>query len=153
MSRDWRHPLLWGHYADKHKGICLGFDVTDDDTFHPLEYWSERWTLAELGLRSLKDMDESALKKVLFSKFDAWKYEEEYRCFARLESADQATGLYFIDLSPRLKLAQIILGARSELTRTAVEKVVGNSSNSVAIIKARAGFHRFEVVRDKSWKG
>ena len=27
FSRSWTHPMLWSHYADKHRGICLGFDV------------------------------------------------------------------------------------------------------------------------------
>src|SRR6185369_16167015 len=31
FSRSWSHPLLWSHYADKHRGICLGFDIPDDD--------------------------------------------------------------------------------------------------------------------------
>jgi hypothetical protein len=28
LSRDWKHPLMWGHYADSHAGICLGFEFT-----------------------------------------------------------------------------------------------------------------------------
>lgn len=31
MSNNWTHPLMWGHYADRHKGICLGFDVSEAD--------------------------------------------------------------------------------------------------------------------------
>ena len=30
FSGSWESPLLWGHYADKHKGIALGFDVVDE---------------------------------------------------------------------------------------------------------------------------
>ena len=26
----WHNPLLWSHYADRHRGICLGFDVRDN---------------------------------------------------------------------------------------------------------------------------
>ena len=29
FSRTWSNPLLWGHYAEKHTGIALGFDVPD----------------------------------------------------------------------------------------------------------------------------
>src|SRR5687767_14278862 len=29
FSRSWGNPVLWSHYADKHRGICLGFDVSD----------------------------------------------------------------------------------------------------------------------------
>ena len=27
FTRNWRSPLLWSHYAEKHKGVCLGFNV------------------------------------------------------------------------------------------------------------------------------
>ncbi len=29
LSKSWSNPLLWGHYADKHSGVALGFDVLD----------------------------------------------------------------------------------------------------------------------------
>ena len=29
FSRSWHNPVLWSHYSDKHRGICLGFDVAD----------------------------------------------------------------------------------------------------------------------------
>lgn len=27
LSETWRSPLVWAHYADDHKGVCLGIDV------------------------------------------------------------------------------------------------------------------------------
>ena len=27
FTEDWKNPLMWGHYAEKHAGIALGFDV------------------------------------------------------------------------------------------------------------------------------
>src|SRR5690242_16738151 len=30
FSGVWNEPLMWAHYANKHKGVCLGFDVRDD---------------------------------------------------------------------------------------------------------------------------
>ena len=29
FSKVWNHPIMWSHYGDKHKGICLGFDIDD----------------------------------------------------------------------------------------------------------------------------
>ena len=29
FSRKWSNPVLWSHYADKHRGLCLGFDIPD----------------------------------------------------------------------------------------------------------------------------
>ena len=30
LSKTWENPLLWGHYAEKHTGIALGFEVADE---------------------------------------------------------------------------------------------------------------------------
>jgi hypothetical protein len=32
FSRSWNNILMWSHYGDRHKGICLGFDVPDEFT-------------------------------------------------------------------------------------------------------------------------
>jgi hypothetical protein len=29
FSADWRNPLLWAHYSDKQKGLCLGFEFPE----------------------------------------------------------------------------------------------------------------------------
>jgi hypothetical protein len=29
FSRSWDNPVLWSHYGDKHRGIALGFEVSD----------------------------------------------------------------------------------------------------------------------------
>ena len=29
FSRNWDNLLLWSHYGDSHKGICMGFDIPD----------------------------------------------------------------------------------------------------------------------------
>ena len=30
FSKYWYNPVQWTHYADRHKGLCLGFDVPDE---------------------------------------------------------------------------------------------------------------------------
>jgi hypothetical protein len=27
FSESWRNPVQWSHYAQSHKGVCLGFDI------------------------------------------------------------------------------------------------------------------------------
>ena len=29
FSRGWHNPLLWSHYAEKHHGVCFGFELPD----------------------------------------------------------------------------------------------------------------------------
>lgn len=30
FSANWKNPVQWAHYADKHTGLCLGFDIPDE---------------------------------------------------------------------------------------------------------------------------
>lgn len=152
MSQDWQHPLLWSHYADKHRGLCLGFDVSLDINFKPVEYTYERPTLRKIGKTSLSDVNEDDLVRFILIKFDAWKYESEWRCFCPLVQKDPVSDLYFFPLSAEVKLAQVIVGEKSLVTREKLASVLGESAGSVTSFKARAGFNRFEVVENKSQK-
>ncbi len=29
FSESWNNPVQWSHYADRHQGLCLGFDIPD----------------------------------------------------------------------------------------------------------------------------
>jgi len=29
FSSNWKDPVIWAHYSDKHKGLCLGFEVPE----------------------------------------------------------------------------------------------------------------------------
>ena len=43
FSRNWTNPVQWSHYADRHKGICLGFDIEGDKNLSiDMKYFSER---------------------------------------------------------------------------------------------------------------
>lgn len=154
MSRSWKHPLLWGHYADKHRGLCLGFDVSNG-LCKKVKYRPNRPTLKEFGYGCLDELDEPAMLDLLYTKFDAWAYESEYRIFCGLEERDQVHGHYFLPFSEGLKLARVSVGARSSVTRQQLADKLGKRFKSVSAFKVRAGFTEFEVVRnklEKAWR-
>jgi hypothetical protein len=37
FSKSWKCPLLWSHYANRHKGIALEFEVANQAA-HPVKY-------------------------------------------------------------------------------------------------------------------
>ena len=41
FSKSWRNPVQWSHYADKHRGICMGFEVPDAKV-SPVKYIAKR---------------------------------------------------------------------------------------------------------------
>src|SRR5262249_37228952 len=41
FSEDWVEPLLWSHYAARHRGICLGFNIPRN-LLEAVQYQDER---------------------------------------------------------------------------------------------------------------
>ena len=150
FSKHWSNPLLWGHYAEKHSGIALGFDVPDSDLYCPVKYRPTR--LPTPGGRELVREDVGDL---LLTKFNAWKYESEYRCFCRLDESIHEIGLYFEPFSPTLKLAEVIIGEQSKITRANLAAALGDLEPQITSFKAMSAFGTFSVVRNRDatlWK-
>jgi Protein of unknown function (DUF2971) len=78
-------PLMWGHYADHHRGVCLEFDVRTRDfcSATQVNYSADypRYSLDD-------DTDLSPF----YSKSADWAYEEEYRLVAQEESEALGSG-------------------------------------------------------------
>jgi hypothetical protein len=76
--------LMWSHYADKHKGICLEFD--SDITSHGFtDLTEEDITEGEVGyteyerINYLSSNRIFAVYKMLLCKSNTWSYEKEFR--------------------------------------------------------------------------
>ena len=139
FSATWKDPVLWAHYADKHKGLCLAFDVPHE-TCKAVNYEKRRLKLPTSP--SLPDAE-----ALIFTKYVNWKYEQELRIWATLDTCDD--GLYFAEFGPSLKLEKVIAGARCSLSERQIEAAIGPLSENVTIMKARAGFKEFEIVKDQ----
>lgn len=140
FSRSWHNPVLWGHYADKHRGMCLGFDIPTD-LLRQICYVKSRLTWPKI-------VDENFVQKLLFTKFLHWSYEDEYRVFLSLDT--HIDGLYYADFSEKLVLRQVIVGAEADIARTEVMSALGNLSTNTEVFKARAAFKSFRTVRNKN---
>ena len=139
FSADWRDPVIWAHYSDKHRGLCLGFEIPDDKC-KKIDYIPNRLPFPI----SLKQEDGKAL---LFNKYLNWKYEQEIRMWAALNV--QENGFYFAPFGEELKLAKVIAGARCHLPESEIIRALDSMAEDVILIKARAGFREFEIVKDK----
>lgn len=138
FSLNWSNPVLWGHYADKHRGLCLGFDLPDD--------LPEGITYVPNRMPQPKRVDETFTRKLLFTKFDHWRYEEEYRLYVSLGIDED--GFFFSEFGGNLILRQVIVGSESDLTRHELESAIGDQSANVSIIKARSDYRKFSMVRN-----
>lgn len=149
FSTKWANPVMWSHYADKHRGLCLGFDVADK-AVGPVSYSGRRLAVELEQLKTPRQLPEAYVTKLLFTKYTHWKYENEYRAFIALDDKDEETGLYFVEFSDQLELKQVIVGAESSISRQQLSEVLGEDLQHVEKIKARLAFKSFSVVRQRN---
>lgn len=73
--------LLWGHYADGHKGFCLEFETSKSDLFSKARQVRYQDALPRLNAELfLKDSLEPVMS-LLLTKAKCWEYEREWRIF------------------------------------------------------------------------
>ena len=144
FSMSWHNPVLWAHYSDKHRGICIGFKMPPEvEICKDVKYISKRFPFP----KSLSIEDTEVGDRLLFTKYKSWEYEREVRIFLGL--TDKEDGLYFREFDEILCPVVVIAGARCIILKEEIASALGSLRNRVRIIKARAGFRRFEIVTDK----
>ena len=148
FSRSWHNPVLWSHYSDKHRGICLGFDVADS-FLKKIRYTGKRIKVDIVSVLNSRDVGESIVDRLLFTKYTDWRYEKESRAAVQLRHRDSSTGLYFYDFDNRVKLAEVIAGARSTLSEAAIRAWLAEDDRDVALTQSRLAFRSFRVVENK----
>ena len=155
FSRSWSHPMIWSHYADKHRGICLGFDVPEDKAI-PISYKAKRLEFDFERQLSKDTRDEKLGLKLMTTKFDGWKYEDEVRLLLSMENETTAeSGLHFFNFGQELNLREVIVGARSTLAKQIVREALSPEDRNARLIKARLAFNTFTVTEQgnpKLWK-
>jgi hypothetical protein len=143
FSEDKTDVLQWAHYADRHKGICLGFDVFgSQEKFGRVRYVEERFPFPE-------PPDQACMWKLLSTKSAAWKYEKEWRVFLRLEEGiwNESAGrvLYFADFGSELVLREVILGAANKNTFSEVHELTQGYPEIVQVVRMGLSCGKFEL--------
>ncbi len=140
FSDGWSNPLLWSHYADRHRGIGLGFSV---DSLRRVNYMTKRMPLDTWN----PNID---IQDILWTKFQHWEYEAEHRRFVLLQEcrpeARAERTLYFCPFGPGLQLRRVVLGAQCVVDIESLEHALGEMQASVELVKARVAFQNFRVV-------
>lgn len=148
FSRTWHNPVMWSHYGDKHNGICLGFDLLKKWTY-PVTYEVSR--LKDEVAEGISDND-SFSHKLLTTKFEQWRYEEEIRKLIELKNATYENGMYFLPFCNALQLREVIVGARCRLEPKEIAQLIPDENLEVKIRKARPAFNSFKIVQNRSVK-
>jgi len=131
-------PLLWSHYANEHKGLCLTYEIPGEFFFDPsnniigvspVEYNANpltKWFINNAPQKAVRDLDEFAielLKKVLAIKGKVWGYEIEIRIIREKEGGFPI---------PKDFLKQVCFGMNtSESDINLVKQIIDNAGYSV----------------------
>ncbi|MBA4316767.1 MAG: hypothetical protein C0412_00045 [Flavobacterium sp.] len=143
-SKSWQNPVQWSHYADRHKGMCLGFSIPQNKL---VDVQYEREKLFASNYINEDKIDMELVIKIIKTKYYHWQYENEVRQFVPLGQPKE-NGLFYVDFSSELVLNKIIIGANSKLTKTMINNIQGVDEN-IKVIKARPSFKKFEIVQQK----
>ena len=134
--------LMWGHYADHHRGVCLEFDVrtTDFNSATEVDYNATYPNYL---------LDDDADLSPFYTKSSDWAYEEEYRLVAQ-EAEDALCHVTLMtkddgqfQFSENSLLAVIIGSSATDATKREVEDLVRGSR--ILIRKATRVPHRYEL--------
>jgi len=135
-------PLMWAHYADSCKGMCIGVTLDVDELarsdFIPLwvKYADELPVLGASAFFERQPANVMDMLKVFYAtKYSAWKYEAEFRLVSK-------RGDLALDLPGRI--TEVILGEKVSDT---------DARNALAAIQERTGTKFLKMMREPgTWK-
>lgn len=145
FSTSYLHPLLWSHYGDSHKGLCIGYtlDRKPRPELHKVVYGGSRLIKTSTVVKAILDDDEKAKqlldRDVLLRKADCWKYEDEWRLI----------GNHGIQESP-LKLESVTFGLRcSDVVKHAIVKSLTGRRDEIKFYEVYSVHGRFSMKRNR----
>lgn len=142
MSATRRHPLMWAHYADSHRGICWRFRHIAQWPFgeaNRVDYLDRKPIV-----NVLHDSADEQIQKVLIVKGAVWRYEAEWRVFnVPVEGSIEGSGVYQF---PSPLLEGVILGAKiDQKDKELIERWNEERSRPINIYPASISETEFEI--------
>lgn len=117
LGPDVGNLLMWSHYADSHKGICLEFDLRNDVMCGALrcEY------LDSFPFIKLHEPDDEQNLRILLAKSSHWSNEKEYRLISQERTHAVNTGTLLTEggflALPEGALVSVIVGCQGDYDR------------------------------------
>lgn len=114
FSKKEKDLLMWSHYSDKHKGICLQFDIEKDPELFVSAY-NVDYVPSISPINIFKgELTNENIKQIIIQKYEEWIYEQEVRVIKfsdemNLSNADKGKAIKFNPQS----LSKIIFGCKA----------------------------------------
>jgi hypothetical protein len=137
-------PLMWGHYADHHRGVCLEFNAKTD-------FGSAIQVNYSAGYPQFS-LDDGGDLSPFHSKSADWCYEEEYRLIAQEHGHELGTGTLMthddglFDLRQGVLVSVIVGACACEATLRDITDMA--KASGILVRKATRVHHRYELTID-----
>lgn len=105
LAERWDCPLMWSHYADEHRGLCIEYDMAENACSHikPVDYRRPRsikiGELIRWKFHKSTEAEQNILDTYFFAKAPQWRYEREWRDIHPSNGVNPApfriSGVYF----------------------------------------------------------
>ena len=157
FSKTNNNILMWSHYADSHKGVCIEFEEDRKDIFKDVsysetrEYFDINFVVSKLlafdFLNKKYDLNDNALfgkiMKPFYVKSKDWEYEQEIRCVLSNNECPKNIDdkKYGIDM----KIKRIYLGIRVENNDELKELIEIAKEKNIEIVYMKEDKNRFAV--------
>jgi hypothetical protein len=151
--------LMWGHYAEGHRGFAYGFDPRHPffhsgvgfegaRLFRKVVYSRRRPRVALSEARVPEDLfSERLAHEFFFTKSDDWAYESEWRLVLPLDRNDAVDDDQHVGL-PEGLLTTVIVGSRaSEEDRERVAELIASDEffRDVEVLQASPSDEEFRI--------
>ncbi len=148
FSKSAEDPVMWAHYADKHQGIVLGFDIPEDGSECHITYTPDRLSYDIIEGNVMWSEAGSTEISLAGTKFASWAYEKEVRLWVTLEGLHEEGGLYFHPFNETVALREVILGPFCLKPVEVIRKLVDQLQPDVEVIKTRLDTKTYRVIAD-----
>lgn len=151
LSEQSENIVMWSHYSNSHKGICVGLDSKQLlDSFesiyekegHLLNIYKVNYNKEYPSLHIMdfeeKDTEEQIIKPLII-KSDYWKYEKEYRIIS-------TTGTNIaIRFSDNI-IKEILLGVKiSKDIKDKITEILKNKKSNTKLFQAKKSDNKFGI--------
>jgi Protein of unknown function (DUF2971) len=142
LSEEYQDLLMWGHYADCHRGFCIRFEFASDPTLSQLIFpikYADAYSDENTASASPR---EKALHNTL-AKSAKWSYEREWRIIGQIPAGESQAAELFAAYRPEA-VTGIIFGVRMPaLHKTLIKKIL--QKHKLEFLQAEKHQHDFAL--------
>jgi len=148
FTEDPTNPLMWAHYANSHRGICVEFPTTPSFDTNLLEdlplcsfaiklnYEDIRPTIS--ARENIPKTNADDLRKAILTKDRHWNYEKEWRVLGKYNAQSLLPAREFVSVGKDQPIASITFGLKS--TREFRDRIIKLINRTSLNIKFKEAF-------------